>query len=243
VRIPIIRGVIDRRILVNYRIDPHILSRLLPLPFRPQLAYGYGIAGICLIRLKQIRPQLFPAWVGIGSENAAHRISVQWDTPDGVRTGVFIPRRDTSSRLNHMFGGRLFPGEHHLAEWEVRETNDRFSVSLQSKDGCAIVKVDASLAESFPETSIFPSLSAASEFFAAESLGYSPNKVGNLDGLELRTTNWQVQPLTVTTVQSTYFENEDLFPKGSVSFDNALLMQGIKHEWESRATICCLKNE
>ncbi len=34
-RIPAIRGVIDRRILVNYRVDPSVLAGLLPEPFRP----------------------------------------------------------------------------------------------------------------------------------------------------------------------------------------------------------------
>ena len=51
-RIPVIRGVIDRRILVNYRVDPDALSRLLPEPFQPQFVNGVGIGGICLIRLK-----------------------------------------------------------------------------------------------------------------------------------------------------------------------------------------------
>ena len=50
-RIPVIAGVIDRRILANWRCDPAALARLLPAPFRPNLANGYGVAGVCLIRL------------------------------------------------------------------------------------------------------------------------------------------------------------------------------------------------
>ena len=30
-----------------------------------------------------------------------------------------------------------------------------------------------------------------------------------------------------------FFEDENLFPKGSVTFDNALLMTHIEHEWHS----------
>jgi len=30
-----------------------------------------------------------------------------------------------------------------------------------------------------------------------------------------------------------FFENEKIFPKGSVKFDNALLMKSIEHEWKS----------
>ena len=54
--IPVIRGLIDRRILVNFQVMPEVLSAILPLPFRPKLVDGMGVAGICLIRLKHIRP-------------------------------------------------------------------------------------------------------------------------------------------------------------------------------------------
>ena len=67
-KIPVVRGVIDRRILVNFRVDPEVLARVLPKPFRPKLAHGAGMAGVCLIRLKQIRPRFFPAFLGISSE-------------------------------------------------------------------------------------------------------------------------------------------------------------------------------
>jgi hypothetical protein len=39
-QIPVIRGLIDRRILVNFRVDPDVLTRLLPIPFRPKLVNG-----------------------------------------------------------------------------------------------------------------------------------------------------------------------------------------------------------
>src|SRR3984893_10338567 len=97
-RIPVVQGLIDRRILVNFRVDPDVLTRMLPKPFRPKLVRGAGMAGVCLIRLKHIRPRFLPSFVGIGSENAAHRIAVEWDENGQYREGVFIPRRDTSSR-------------------------------------------------------------------------------------------------------------------------------------------------
>jgi hypothetical protein len=63
-RIPVVRGVIDRRMLVNYRVDPDVLAPLLPAPFRPKVIHGVGIVGICLIRLKQVRPAFLPSWLG-----------------------------------------------------------------------------------------------------------------------------------------------------------------------------------
>src|SRR5262245_19574917 len=75
-RLPSLRGVIDRRILVNYRVDPDVLARLLPSPFRPQMIGGFALAWICLIRLRGVRPR-WAGWLpGLRSENAAHRIAV-----------------------------------------------------------------------------------------------------------------------------------------------------------------------
>ena len=66
-RIPVIRGIIDRRILVNYRVDPKVLEKILPAPFRPKLVNGAGMAGVCLIRLKHIRPRYLPSFIGLAT--------------------------------------------------------------------------------------------------------------------------------------------------------------------------------
>lgn len=239
-RIPTIRGTIDRRILVNFRVDPVVLSGILPPPFRPQLVNGYGIAGICLIRLRHIRPRFLPSFVGISSENAAHRIAVEWDVDNGRRTGVFIPRRDTSSLLNVVAGGRIFPGTHYHARFEVRENGDHFNVAMDSRDGSAHVRVDGHIASDLPGDSIFRSVADVSEFFEAGSLGYSPQAANDhFDGLELRSFDWHVDPLAINHVESSFFEDRSVFPTGSVTFDCALLMRGIVHEWHSRESLSC----
>jgi hypothetical protein len=56
---------------------------------------------------------------------------------------------------------------------------------------------------------------------------------GRLDGIELRTHGWSVEPLQIEEVHSTYFSDEARFPKGSVAFDCALVMRNLGHEWHS----------
>jgi len=240
-KLPLIRGVIDRRILANYRVDSDVLARLLPSPFRPKLASGYGVAGMCLIRLKKIRPRGVPGWLGISSENAAHRIAVEWEDPaSGVkREGVYIPRRDSSSKLNVLAGGRIFTGVHHHARFEVRETNREFHIDIRSDDGVTRVLVDARLAGALPAGSVFGDLGTASAFFEGGSLGYSSGRDGErLDGLELRSMGWRVEPLAVERIGSSFFDDVGRFPPGSIQFDCALLMRGIEHEWHEREPMC-----
>lgn len=238
-RLPAIQGLIDRRLLINFRVDPETLSHVCPAPFRPQLVEGYGIAGICLIRLKHVRPKFLPNLIGIASENAAHRIAVEWDSDTGTQTGVYVPRRDTSSRLNSFAGGRIFPGVHHLADFEVHETQELFELSMTSRDDATHVEIRAEVSEELASESVFPSLAACSDFFESGSLGYSPTqKSDGFDGMRLNTFEWGVTPLKVTHVKSSYFDDLSLFPTGSTTFDNALLMRGIEHEWISCEPIC-----
>lgn len=240
IRLPTIQGVIDRRILVNYRVDPAVAQRLLPPPFRPKLAHGYAVAGVCLIRLKHIRPAFLPIAAGMASENAAHRFAVQWDRDGRRQEGVFIPRRDTSSRFNAIVGGRLFPGEHHHARFDVDESADRLRVSYASDDGSTRVSVAGRIAESLPAGSIFASLQEASDFFEAGSLGYSATSdPTRYDGLELRCKTWSVEPLAVERVESSFFGDLTKFPPGAATFDCALLMRGVQHEWDGREDLCC----
>ncbi len=230
--IPTLEGTIDRRLLVNYRVDPAYLQRLLPAPFRPKLIHGMGIAGICLIRLKQLRPRAVPALLGFSSENAAHRIAVEWEDHGTYREGVYIPRRDSSSQFVTLVGGRLFPGPHHHASFQVVEEGDSFFVQMVSDDSETSVTVEAQRASDLPERSIFASLEEASAFFEQGTVGYSAtNHAGKLDGLELRCKNWKVEPLHVTKAQSNFFDDPQRFPPGSAELDCALLMRAIRHEW------------
>lgn len=251
-RIPTIRGVIDRRILANFHVDPEAIARVLPSPFRPKLVRGKAIGGVCLIRLKHIRPRLLPPlpWPlpkmgrGIGwgfrSENAAHRIAVEWDEAGQTHEGVFVPRRDTNSRLNALAGGRLFPGVQHHASFAVVETGDYLSVAIVSDDGDTRVRVSGRLADGLPATSVFSSVAEASDFFEAGALGYSATRTaGRYDGMELACLNWHVEPLAVDTIESSFFQDVSRFPPGTAEFDCALVMRGIEHEWHGREELCC----
>jgi Uncharacterized conserved protein (COG2071) len=238
-KLPVVRGTIARRILVNFRVDPGVLARLLPGPFRPKIVGGHGMAGVCLIRLTQIRPRFFPKQFGIGSENAAHRIAVEWEQDGQPREGVFVPRRDTSSHFNLLFGGRLFPGKQHYARFQVEERGSHYRVVLDSDDWQTHMAVEGTATDELPEGSAFRSLAEASAFFERGSLGYSvTSREGTFDGLELRSFNWTVRPLAVERVESSFFENRALFPPGAAEFDSALLMTNIEHEWHAREPIC-----
>jgi len=133
--LPTLRGIIARRVLLNFRADPHVAQSMLPEPFVVKTYNGAAIVGICLIRLEQLRPKGFPSRVGMDSENVAHRIAVHYPIKGGMRSGVFIWRRETDQKLVQMFGGRLFPGVHHGATFSVQGNECQICMDVKSDDG------------------------------------------------------------------------------------------------------------
>lgn len=239
-KIPAITGTIRRRILLNCRVAPDVARAVLPTRFRPKLIGGHAIAGVCLIRLEGIRPRGFPSFTGISSENSAHRIAVEWEDNHGeTQQGVFVPRRDTDSRMNALAGGRIFPGVHRLSKFTVDDRDGKISMRIVADDiENPLVELEASENEEFPDTSVFPSLNDSSEFFEAGSIGYSARPgCCTLDGLLLKVSDWRVSPLSVQSVRSAYYDDRSIFPAGSIELDHALLMRDIPHEWHSEPTM------
>jgi uncharacterized protein YqjF (DUF2071 family) len=229
-----IEGTIDRRLLVNYRVDPAIAEALLPAPFRPQVVNGFAVAGICLLRMTDLRPRHMPRWVGLRSENAAHRVAVEWDTDQGIRHGVYIPRRDSASLANVVIGGRLYPGVHHHARFVVNESDEELAVRFSSNDGEVDVDVDVVVTASLSDSTLFTDLAEASAFFQQGSIGYSATRQGTrFDGLELVADAWSINAASVVRAHSSYFEDSTSFPTGSAVLDSALVMRRVPVHWRA----------
>jgi hypothetical protein len=213
------------------------MRKLLPAPFMPKLHQGHAIAGICLIRLEDIRPSGLPPFLGLSSENAAHRVAVEWkDSAGEKREGVFIWRRDTGSRVTHLAGGRLFPGEHHASKFCVMDDGVKVDLKMDSFDGDISVHVVGQETAGFPKSSCFASLAESSRFFERGCIGYSVRRNGEgLDGLELSTSNWRVKPFAIEEANSSLLVKAGGFPDGSIKFDHALVMRDILHEWHGVA--------
>jgi len=234
VKLPSIEGEIERRLLLNYRVDPAVVQKLLPAPFRPQLHGESAVAGVCLIRMGDLRPRRLPRWTGLRSEGAAHRVAVEWDTEDGPATGVYIPRRDTNSLANIAVGGRLYPGEHHRARFTVEETPTRLSVAFDSHDGSTHVSVEVAVIDELSTSTLFANLAEASRFFELGSVGYSATRDPyRFDGLRLETNAWKVEAGGIERAESSLFSDQSLFPPGSATLDCALVMRGVPVVWQA----------
>lgn len=224
---------IERRLLVNYRIDPEAVAALLPAPFRPQLVSGRAIGGVCFIRLARFRPGHLPRVPRLTTENVAHRFAVEWGGPSRPRAGVYVPRRDTNSRITSTAGGTVFPGRYHLARFEVSEPSGEVHIDVTSRDGrtqLAVIAAPAGVLAS----ELFETLDDAVDFFRRGALGFSPaTRTGCLDAVRLHSTRWAAQPMAVKRMRSSLFDDTALFPPGTCSLDCALVMRNLPARWTS----------
>lgn len=230
--LPVIEGVIARRVLLNFRADADLVQRFLPAPLKVDQHRGHAIVGVCLIRMENLRPRGIPSPLGLSCENMAHRVAILHPAHDGMHPGVFIWRRETDQRVVELLGGRLFPGVHHRARFQVRENENSLRMDVTSDKGEADVSFSARIAGEWRGTASFATFDEASEFFQKGDCGFSCSLRGNeLEGLQLKTLTWAMVPMEVESQRCAFFSDSKRFPAGSIEFDCGLLMRGLPHEW------------
>lgn len=227
--LPVLTGIIARRVLLNFRAPVDAVRPLVPAALDVVQRHGEALLGVCLIRLERIRPRGLPAWMGLSSENMAHRVAVRRREGDTVRDAVYIWRRETASPVLRWLGGRLFPGVHSAAEFHVRDEASRIEMDVATAGGEADVAFEAERREAWTPTPAFGSLDDVSVFFRRADCGYSCGRDGSLEGMRLRSIDWEMAPLAVSRVRAEFFERR--FGGVGLAFDSAVLMRGLRHEW------------
>lgn len=220
-----IRGVrahLRRRLLISYRLDPAVAESLLPEGFRPQLLDGSALAGVCVLGLESIRPTWSRRRWGLRSENAAHRMAVEWDGPAGVEQGVFIFQRHSSAWHPVLFGGRLFPGVHRKARFRIAEDRNRYAVEMTA--GGHSLAADVEVGGDWSST-VFASVDEASAFYRAGRVGWSLAHDGeSVEPVALTADTWRIEAARLHSLRSSFF---DALPEGSAVFDSVVVMRDL----------------
>jgi len=154
--------------------------------------------------MEKLRPKGFPAITGLWSENMAHRVAVRYPVAGGFREGVFIWRR---------------------ARFQIEDDADELRMRVQTDGGASDVSFHAAKAAWQP-TPAFQTLPEISRFFERGACGYSCGRKGQeLEGMQLKTEDWTVQPLTVKDLNTAFYTKHL-----QAEFDSALIMRNLAHE-------------
>lgn len=202
--VPVLRGTVDRRLVVTYRLDPAAAAGAVPDRFRPRTRDGHALGSLLLLRIRGLRPRGLPDRAGTTHHHALHRVAVEWSEGGRERTGAYVVRRASDSRLSALLGRWLAPGGAHHAAFELDVTDERVAATVSERSGVR-AHVVGTPAEGLPYDSVFDSVPSAAAYFEADVAGHSPPDEG-YRGVALRMLDWEVTPLTVETASASFFD-------------------------------------
>lgn len=230
---PAIRGVVERRILVNYRVDVETLDTVLPEPFRGREAgeSGKGIGSLCFMRINDARLRFTPKSTGVSVETMTHRISAERENNGETEHCVYVPRRDVSSEFCAAVGRSALPTDLNCADFRVEERNGVFRIRVDCGEEYAGVEAHETESNEVEGGSVFDSIESASEFFCEAGVRYSPSGE-RYDSIEFCPREFKMKPVKVKELQSSYFERLE-----GAELDSAFSMEDIEHEWRPRRSV------
>jgi hypothetical protein len=197
-----VRGTIRRRLLVNAVVDPDEAAARLPAELRPHVTELGTVVGCCLLEIEHIRPDRVPAAAGRRLRAAAHRISVEWDDRAGTTTvGVYVPVRDSDSRLAVALGGRWFPGTHRRASIDIAAPSGKLRWLVGDARGGSRydIRVTASIPPGAPGSTTCEPIGGTC---LGATIGLSPDRRGVLEGARMDTDHRLAREVTIEDLDS-----------------------------------------
>lgn len=224
---PAVRGVVERRLLVNYRVEVENLDAVLSEPFRGREVggSGMGIGSVCLTRVENARPRFAPGFLGIPVETATHRVYARVEGSDDHC--VYVPRRDVSSGFHAFVMGSLLPTEFDRCEFRTEERDRKSLIKVDCGDEVVGILFQETERDEVNEDSVFYSLESASVFLCEGGVEYGLS--GDVySGVETCPQEKDLKPVDVKEERSSYFG------KIGAEFDSAFRMEEVEHVWEPR---------
>jgi len=211
-----LRGRIEQRYLLVYRVDPAAAAPLLPDDSTPLVYRGSTLVTLCLTRQEAPWNRIV-SWPRRTRDHMAWRVPVERGDPP--RRAVWVARRETSSWLAARFSGALTRGTYRHARFAMRDDGARIDLAVALGGGTEVLSLRARRTGEL-RGSIFATARQAHEYLAFAGPVHPPDPLAPmLDRLDVGD-GWSVEPLEVETMHVPRFEDLGLFPEGTVEFDS-----------------------
>ena len=243
-----LRGVVRRRVLVNYPVPPERLGPWLPPQAEPALHAGRAWVSACAVRLERMAPTAWPAPLGLRMHYLVHRTIAWLPFPDGTRRcAVLILEANLDHPATFLARGstrvpfrrrciRVDEGEGHWA------ASMRSSLRIQDmhRDGGGAGEdgllyeacVEAPGGPATPAGSLFPDAASADRFLLGVAYGcaWDPRR-RRMRYLAETHDPWTIEAAPARTARNRFLED---LCGGPVEADHALLMRDVPHAFAMR---------
>ena len=196
----------------------------------------FGFLAVALVHTRDLRPAFVPSGLGITFFLSGYRIFTRYQTRQGQSLrGLRILRSDTNRWPLRFFGNLLTHYNYELSTWDVRRTNQTYSIQIQTADRKADLHVEADLQSEavLPAGSPFDDFREARRFagplpftFDYESQTHSIIRV---EGVRQ---HWNPRPVSVTVHRNGFLEQEPFRDSGAL-LANAFYLENVPYAWRS----------
>ena len=167
-------GVVRRRFLVSYAVEPSLLSTKVPPGAELSTHNGFAWVSACFVELADMRPSFVPKGLGSGFYYLIHRTRARLPYPDGsLRESVLVLEANMNKPFLALLGRMTTGVQFRVREIAFVEKNDGWELSMMT-EGSVLYHARIprlSIGESLPESSMFESASHADRFLLGVSYG------------------------------------------------------------------------
>jgi hypothetical protein len=224
--LPSVRARMRERYIVNVRVPPDALADELPGCLDPQEVNGWGIASFCLLDLRRISIAPLPPIIGPRSMSCAARYAV---LDEAGAPSVFVPERQTASRLGAWFTRRGFSAPHGLVEIDV-STHQDGGAEVHVRDGDKNVFGGWLRPRARVESLAFDGVDDFAAFLAMGERSYGQSRHdGRLTVLDLHKSDAGYEPQNVERISGSFIEH---WKAVGGEVDSAFRTTDARYEWK-----------
>jgi uncharacterized protein YqjF (DUF2071 family) len=204
------QGIVRRRFLINYPVEPSLLEPFVPPGGELSLHQGKAWLSDCFVHISNMRPSWVPRALGITFHYLIHRTRAVLPFPDGKkREAVLVLDPSMDSRLLNVFGAPMTGVPFKRRPIDFVTDGSAWRLGVRQGKGLiyeAMIR-GSSFGTEMPTNSPFSSLSQADDFLLGVSYGGSWNReTGTLHLLAETHEPWRAQVGTCDIRRNAFLE-------------------------------------
>jgi uncharacterized protein YqjF (DUF2071 family) len=222
------RTVFRNCFLVNFAVDPQVMSRLLPPGISPDLYRDTAFLSVVIADMEKMRPAVLPRAFGITYNQVVYRAVVRCN---GER-GVYFLRSDADNRLMCLVGNLLTFFHFNYSRVRQKLENGKFYFDLESRDHADIHSTFdlSSRSQIMPPMSRFRSLVEAQDFLVELYAAFASDS-RYVSTVRIERGEWSVTIVEDLRGVYDFMNSSALFPAGSATIDSVFYVSRIPYYW------------
>ena len=228
----------DQSLVLAYAVSAEELRPHVPAPLQLDLYEdNYAFIALAMVETRQLRPAMFPKFLGRSFTLLGYRAFVRYTGADGrTRRGIYILRSETDSPFMTFSGNIFTQYRYNTVKLDWQKSPDG-SQRITSKLGLEIQTAPCAEEVPLPPESPFPDWIKARMFAGPMPFTFSHDtktqKMVSVEGVRQK---WTPKPIEILSHKVPYFEQ---FNFSRTILANAFAVKDIPYLWKKGTTEHC----